>query len=580
MAALLRQGLGDRIKAVAILHPTFEPRSVSQAHPSNPDTIHVGLIFNPEHAFRLVDHGPAADEPDLTIAERFREFWGDKAELRRFKDGRIVESVVWDVKTSDERTHVPSMIVRHILSRHFSIGESSVQIWQSSFDSVLRLPEAVSKIHQASGIPAGFKAAMNAFDTLVKGIKALDEELPLTLLNISPVSEYLRYTSVFSPVPLPASSAGLLPPPARYLAPMEIILEFEKSSRWPDDLRAIQKIKLAFFERVASVLMSSIEGLKASVVIGDGVDSSEIRDQARLEIITPDGWAFSARIWHDREATLLDRIIDNKSGALPHVTQKHDDTQGKGKDYREAVAAKELYVRRFIHAPRHHRAIAALCHHYSAYAGTVRLVKRWLASHWLLNAHITEEAIEIICAGFFIGDGRNVAKEVDGNNEQHASVPGSKERGFALVVEFLKEWKWEEGLFVPLYGEGSDAQSVTAGGSATSSVWRISTEVDREGHVWTWIGPDVLVAHRVRSLAKATWDFLQGMENGNLDVLVSTPLYTLTCCFIDAMTDNVRPSYRGLRFRDSAGSKLASTVLPKCHRRNFNTRQGKIRQPT
>lgn len=26
----------------------------------------------------------------------FREFWGDRAELRRFKDGSIHEAVVWE----------------------------------------------------------------------------------------------------------------------------------------------------------------------------------------------------------------------------------------------------------------------------------------------------------------------------------------------------------------------------------------------------------------------------------------------------------------------------------------------------
>ena len=62
-----------------------------------------------------MDHGPAADEPDQSTTNRFCEFWGDKAELQRFKDGRIIESVVWDVKTADERAHVPAMVVQHIL---------------------------------------------------------------------------------------------------------------------------------------------------------------------------------------------------------------------------------------------------------------------------------------------------------------------------------------------------------------------------------------------------------------------------------------------------------------------------------
>ena len=325
-----------------------------------------------------MDHGPAADEPDQSTMNRFREFWGDKAKLRRFKDGRIVESVVWDVKTADERAHVPAMVVRHILGRHFGIGEDVVQTCMAAFDSVLRLPESISQMYQGSAVSTGFKGAIGAFDGLVKAIKALDDELPLAVLNISPTTEHLRYTSVFTPVPLPATLASSMPENGRYLSPMEIILEFEKSSRWPDDLRAIQKIKLAFFERVATVLMTSIQGLKATVIIGDGVSSSEIQDNVRLELVTPEGWAFSARIWHSREVTLLDRIIDNKSRVLPHVTTKPAETQN-GKVYQEALEAKEVYTRRFIHAPRHHRAVASPCHHFIAYAGTVRLVKRWLA---------------------------------------------------------------------------------------------------------------------------------------------------------------------------------------------------------
>ncbi|KDR77435.1 hypothetical protein GALMADRAFT_138568 [Galerina marginata CBS 339.88] len=85
----------------------------------------------------------------------------------------------------------------------------------------------------------------------ISRIKKLDDELPLSLLN---------------------SLSQLLPPNARYLAP--IILEFEKSSKWPDDIKAVQTIKLAFFERLASALMASVDRLRANVVIGDGIDDS------------------------------------------------------------------------------------------------------------------------------------------------------------------------------------------------------------------------------------------------------------------------------------------------------------------
>ncbi|KAJ6460366.1 Nrap protein [Mycena vitilis] len=517
IATLLRQGLSNRANAITILHPSPTTRPLSQALPTNPDVIYIGLIHDPQNAFRLVDHGPAADEADPTIAERFRDFWGDKAELRRFKDGRIIESVVWDIKSADERSHVPAMIVRQVLHRHFGLEDTAtVQSWQGGFEEVVKLPEAVSRVYTGSKAVVGFKGAMMAFDGLVKELKGLNEELPLSLATVSPVSEQLRYTSVFSPVPLPDSLAPSLPQNARFMPAMEMILQFEKSAKWPDELRAIQKIKLAFFERVANALMTSVKGLKAKVVIGDGVNTLDVQDNSRLEVITPDGWAFSARIWHDREATLLDRLITGKN-ALSHINFPSE--KKKGKEHQDAVDAKEVYVRRFIHAPRHHRAVAALNHRFAAYSSTVRLVKRWLASHWVLHGHISEEAVEILCASIFVGDGTDLSIDPESQVVERASVPNSKERGFASVVEFLKDWKWEDAFFVPLYGsEATEAAQIPASTSSRAGVWRIPTEVDREGNVWTLHGPDVMVAHRVRALAKATWNCLHGMEEGKFDV--------------------------------------------------------------
>lgn len=554
---LLHKGLGNRTKVITILHPSPTPRPINHALPSTPDVIYIGLVYHPQHAARLVDHGPAADEQDQSLITAFRELWGEKAELRRFKDGRIVESVVWDVKTADERAHVPSLVVRFLLQRHFGIPDkdSTVRGWQSAFDSVLRLPEEVSRVYLNGGSPVGYKSALTAFDGLVKAIKDLDDELPLATLNVSPVCEALRYTSVFAPVPLSDSLASILPPNARYLPLMDIIVEFEKSSKWPDDLKAIQKIKLAFFEKVAEGLMKSVQGLKARVVTGDGVhESNPVLDQSFLEVLTPEGWAFSVRIWNSREAVLLDRVIAGHDKLLPHVKPLQKQKQQKEKEYHDAVYAKEVYTRRFIHGPRHHRAVAALCHRYSAYAGTVRLVKRWLAAHWVLGpGRVSEEAVELICAKVFVGeDGRYVEVDVDSDMAvKQPGVPGTKERGFACVVEFLREWRWEEGVYVPLYGQtqnqnqetsvegeggeegmggqggvgnkaevsgkGTEAKEVKA---SNTSAWTISTEFDREGKMWTNNGPDVVVAHRIKALAQASWEYLQGIEKGHINVQV------------------------------------------------------------
>jgi U3 small nucleolar RNA-associated protein 22 len=168
--------------------------------------------------------------------------------------------------------------------------------------------------------------------------------------------------------------------------------------------------------------MESLSDLKARVVVCDGTQDSEIIDKACLEIVTLEGWAFSARIWHDREATLFDRIINDKKNAMSHIAMT------KGKDYSEGLLAKELYIRRFIHAPRHHRAIAALCHRYTAFSGTVRLVK-----HWLLHGHI---AVEIICAHFFVGDGGKLMINADSEQAASHPVPAGIVKNVALQLLF------------------------------------------------------------------------------------------------------------------------------------------------
>ncbi|KAG0698626.1 Nrap protein [Suillus ampliporus] len=479
MSSILRRGLGNRTQAIAILQPGTPCHLISSAESPGTSTIHVGLIYDPAHAFRLVDHGPSAEDQDSNVAQEFRHLWGGRAELRRFKDGRIAESVVWEVTTSDERAHIPASIVRHLLQLHFGIPAEYARTLQTPFDSILRLPDDVRRLHRAAG---GYKAALTAFDDVVRSLKALDEQLSLALLNVSPISDYLRYTSTFVPLPVPASDLTELPESLRFLPTIPIILEFEKSSKWPDDLKAIQKIKLAFFETIAQSLMAAIPGLKASVATGDS--SNPFQGCATLEIFTPEGWAFSASIWHDRETTLLDRIIDSSKAFVLPSDQKYS-----MREQREAKAARELYTRRFIHAPRHHRAIANLCHKYSAYSGTVRLVKRWLAAHWLLRTHVSEEAIEIICTRPFVGGKQE-------STESAATVPHSKERGFSLVLEFLKDWKWEEPLFIPLYEDNAPATAP---------------------EVWTSNGPDAVAAHRLRAVAKEAIKVLHDAET-DLDI--------------------------------------------------------------
>ncbi|KAI5119545.1 hypothetical protein M0805_008531 [Coniferiporia weirii] len=520
LAIVLRRALGYRVHAIAIFGPTNDPRPVSRGNASFPlSKIHIGLVLNQSNAFRLVDHGPAASEQDSQEAIEFRDFWGSKAELRRFKDGRIVESVVWEVGNSDERARIPSFIVSFTVARHLALdAEKDVQTFQRGFDDLLRIPDELSRRLILPGVQPGFKNAIEAFDKLVRDLKGLDEEIPLAILNVGPASSDLRYTSVFAPVPLSRKNAPATPSTMRYSPSMDIVLQFERSGRWPDDFLAIQKMKLAFFERIASALMTKVPGLKAVVVTGEERASPEMSDRSYLEIVTTDGWSFVARIWHDRETSHFDRLLGKKRTSATKDPALNANASAFGQPGRQTtLEAYRFYNQRYVHAPKHHRAIANICHRLPAYSGTVRLVKRWLASHWIFDGHVSGEAIELLCAFVFIGDAKDALQRID---EGNAETPATKELGFFRVVCFLKDWAWESGLFVPVYetelGITKDDSAVCVKAGSGRGVWTISTSEDPEGHVWTSEGPDPLVARRVQALAKSCAHHVLSCERDSL----------------------------------------------------------------
>ena len=66
----------------------------------------------------------------------------------------------WDVKTAEEKTHVPTMIVQHILHRHFGLETDAMTTWWHGYDAALRISPTVSKVLVDSRVPISFKAAM------------------------------------------------------------------------------------------------------------------------------------------------------------------------------------------------------------------------------------------------------------------------------------------------------------------------------------------------------------------------------------------------------------------------------------
>ncbi|KAF8513050.1 Nrap protein [Gautieria morchelliformis] len=473
LVSTVRKALNTRAQVVVPLQPRSMPRPISTAQPTPLPTLTLGIIFDPTHAFRLVDHGPPASSAGV---DAYRTFWGAKAELRRFKDGAIVESCVWDegIVRVEDREGIPAQIVRYILNLHFGVPEGDVCILGGDLRDTVSAPAVRGRGE------SGYKNALAAFDKLTKKLKALQDDghLPLMLVSTKPCSPYLRYTSVLPPSPIPSSSKSVHPTTS-HLPAFEVALQFERSSKWPDDLRAIQKVKLALFESIARGLSQGDDISQACVVIDK--NTSEIEDACALEVVL-DGWAFHARVGHDREITLLQNMLE--------IGSKRPDQPTLPAQEREAAThSLHVYRKRFIHGPAHHTTVLALHHKWSAFSYTARLVKRWFGAHWL-SARVTDEAIELICAQVFLFHDND--------------VPACGKRGFVRAMNFLTSW--DGYAYVPLYEavrENNAAVTPEHSIAAGQGSWRLATLENSSGTMWCE-NVTVPVANRIRDLAKAT----------------------------------------------------------------------------
>ncbi|KAL0259951.1 U3 snoRNP protein [Diplodia seriata] len=463
---VLRRGLGDRAQIVSLILPEHQPWHLGTAKTTvqREARISVGFIVDPANAVRAVDHGPAAESKKEAAA--FRQFWGEKAELRRFKDGSILESLVWSTK--DSNASIFEQIVRYILTRH--LGKDVA-------DSATFVGGQFTRLLSGTGQPGTdlFLPFRKAFDNLERDIRGLDG-MPLSARHVFAADPQLRYTSVDVPLALHHQSS---------LTPANVVVEFEGSARWPDDIKAIQMTKVAFLLKMGELLQESLEGVTTRVGLeNEGLD---IMNQAFLDVFYPSSATFRIRVHHDREPTLLERRLKDKG--LDAAT-------------REATAlALATYKRESGRMPAHTQALQALCTRLPALSPSIRLLKKWFAAH-LLSSHFAPELIELMAVRTFL-------------NSYPWEPPTSAMTGFLRTLSFLARWDWRN---EPLIVDFSSSMKPEEASAITTryEAWRkidpalnrvvmfAATNIDTEGTTWTDHGrPAKVVAARMSALAKA-----------------------------------------------------------------------------
>lgn len=469
----LKEALMNRVKLIQIKQTAAPPRwalkATSQLAPSE---VLAGFVNDPEHINRAVDHGPPAE--DKKAATKFRRFWGEKAELRRFKDGSILESLVW---AKNAQASIPEQIIAYILHRHTGINPNrDLDFVGEDFDALLPDSENAA---------LAFGALREELKTLERHIRDL-EDIPLQLKQLSAISASLRSTSLNVP---------LYSPRQPLTTPAEVIITFEGSGRWPDDIIAIQRTKIAFLLKIAELLEDAGHGYKCSVGIEN--EAHELLNNSILDIVCPTGAAFRFRIHNEREAVLLEQTIKSKQASM------HD------KD--AAVAAMVVYKYMFEQLPLLTQSISTHATRFPLLSPTIRLVKKWFASH-LLTSHIREEFIELLTMKVFL-------------QPYPWRAPSSAVAGFLRMLQFIARWDWRASpLVVDFSGMmgSKDVQAIQTRLEAwrkidpamNRTVIMAATNHDQTGLAFTDGMPSKVVSARMTALARSATKMLkeQGLE--------------------------------------------------------------------
>ena len=503
--SVLSKGLGDRVKLVHLKTQGAASWPISKPNPGNKSErqfIDVGLLLNPDIANRLVDHGPSADEKEA--AKTFRDFWGEKAELRRFKDGSISESLVWS-----EESRVTQQIINCILQRHLNLPSGSITARVGKFDTLLASPTTQLRPSDT------FKLMNDAYHSLVNELYQL-EGMPLSIRSISPADPQLRYTSLHCP---------LISGPA---SPANVLIQFEGSARWPDSLPAIQHTKIAFLVKLADLLSASNKTITTRIGLENtSTASSGHLNTSFLDIIYPSPApaqalrpiSFRIRIHHERTLTLLESALSpsNKS-ALAAST-------------RETLASALITHKRLnLALPLHTTTLSNLCTRHPALSPTIRLLKKWTASHLLLsNIHIPDEILELLAAHIFL-------------RPSPFSPPSTPQTALLRTLLFLSRWDWAaEPLILDLTEAAEMTPQQHAEIQTRFTAWRkldpamnnvvlfVASTIDPTGVIWTQgARPSKVVAARLTALARASIELVKAkgleMRKEDWQSLFTTPM--------------------------------------------------------
>lgn len=461
----LKTALGERAQLIHIDVPESGAWPITSTSPKiKGKSLLVGIVVDPLKASQGREYGPPYEQKKE--ATKFREFWGEKADLWQFPDGNIVESLDWTEHAYMGFAGITEAIIRYILKLRLKLGDGDLEFYGREVSKIM----AVTPSDKTA-----FDAAKQAFEIFERDIRNL-EDLPLHVKQIAPICAGLRRTSLRIP------EFNFRKP---LLRPMEVVVSFEVSGKWPENLAAIQRAKTAFLLKIGSSLEESKEEVKTHL----GLESADRDDKnlSFLDVIYENGASFRLRVHSDLEEGLLDRQTKDET------VERHVRT--------DAADLLASYRRMYTNLPLHNQTMSTFCTRFPALSASIRLTKHWFNSH-KLSCHFNEELIELFVLQAFL-------------KPYPWETPSSATTGFLRALLLLSRWDWrDEPLIIDPSDSLSTSQRLAIG--TRLRAWRtkvdpnmnrtvlfVATSHDVTGVAYTQHGPSKVVATRMTSLARS-----------------------------------------------------------------------------
>ncbi|XP_065200916.1 nucleolar protein 6 [Planococcus citri] len=476
---LLKKALGDRIIQI---FPFFASDSSSwsifQPMPRS-GGVSFGIRINPEFALNIIDKGPVANLPE---AEEFRKFWGEKSELRRFKDGNVCETVPWASSTDSlkQKRSIVRNVVKYIMKKTLQIEDQLYiyvldQVEDAVYDSLKDIFEIKGTIEEIT------LNVLSSFDNLSKQLRELDDEIPLPITSIQGTSPVFRYSDPFPVLPNATTTLKKAQTCVNdvsifdenqvvkyipyYVPVLEGTIHFALSNKWPEDLGAIRSLQTAFY-------------IKLSGIIKQKFGFVSVPYNTHLDVLK-DGFIFRLQISNNNEITAVKRLV-NDEGLI---------------EYRDNEESWYL-EKKVIQLPTLNSAIHGLHQQFPAFGTTCTISKRWLRCHLIDDHHFPDICVDLLVSYLFL-------------YPQPYFTAHQPQTMFIRFLNLLSSGNWHiEPVVVNFNNELSREDIVEIDSffnlnrSSLPALF-IVTPFDKSGITWTKEEPSLIILNRVAKLANA-----------------------------------------------------------------------------